>query len=110
MRRVGYQNAVLTIIAVLLGLSLLERQTGTSVRPAQASAQPAFEGGMTSAIEQRKAMISELRSIGARLDRIDAKFKTGMDVNVKDMPPVKFPPEVLRRLEIRSEPLPGQAR
>jgi hypothetical protein len=107
MRRLGYQNAVLTVIAVLLGLSALERQTGRSIELPAASAQPGQPeaGGLTNAIEQRKVMINELRAMNGRLDRIETRLNGNMEVKVKDMPPLKLPPEVLKRLELRTEPV-----
>jgi hypothetical protein len=106
MRRVGYQNAVLTAIAVLLALGLVDRQSGgRMLEPAAASAQP--EGGLSNALEQRKQMIAELRAMSGRLERIESKISGGLDVRVKDMPPIKFPPEVMKQLNIRPEPAQG---
>ena len=100
-RRLGYQNACLTAIAVLLGLGMIERHAGTALEPASANAQPQAqpaEGGLGNALEQRKVMIAELRAMNARLDRIEAKLNGGMDVRVKDMPPMKLPPELIKQL------------
>jgi len=105
MRKLGYQNACLTAIAVLLGLHLLQRDsTPVLESPASAQAYPPEAGGLANALEQRKVMITELRNISMRLDRIEATLAKGMDVRVKDMPPMKLPPEVMRRLEMRPEP------
>jgi len=92
MRRVGYQNAVLTGIAVLLAIAVLARGGATIMEPSSAQAQP-DAGGLSNALEQRKQMISELRSLTSKLDRIEAKLSGGLSVKVTEMPPLKFPPE-----------------
>jgi hypothetical protein len=93
MRRTGYTNGVLTVIAVLLGLNVAVNMGETpSVLPA-AQAQPADpEGpdtGLISAAEQRKVMIAELRRLGARMERIEAKLNSGLSVKVTEMPALK---------------------
>ena len=99
MRSERYRDGMLTIIAVLLGLVVLQGSGGgiPQVMPeAQASAQPSDEpssGGLVSASEQRKIMIAELRRLGARLDRIEAKINAGLNVKVTDMPEIKVPKE-----------------
>jgi hypothetical protein len=103
MRRVGYQNAVLTAIAVLLALGVVDRQ-GRMLEPSAAQAQPE---GLSNALDQRKQIIAELRAMNGRLERIESKFAAGVDVRVKDMPPVKFPPEVMKQLNLRPEPASG---
>jgi hypothetical protein len=99
MRRLGYQNAALTAIAVFLGLSLVNGGGVTS--PSSASAQPENEspGGLISASEQRKVMIAELKAMNGRLERIESKLAAGgVNVKVTDMPALKLPPELLKRL------------
>jgi hypothetical protein len=93
MRRIGYQNAVLTLIAAFLGIGLVER--GVLPEPAPASAQPSDpdQGGLANALEQRKQIITELRLMNSRLDRIEAKLTSGLSVKVTDMPVLKLPPE-----------------
>jgi hypothetical protein len=114
MRRLGYQNAALTAIAVLLGLNLVNGNGVTA--PSSASAQPENEsvGGLISASEQRKVMIAELKSISSRLERIDSKLAAGgVAVKVTDMPALKLPPELLKRLVERAQgdqPQPAEAR
>src|SRR5262245_12528171 len=91
--RVGYQNAVLTAIALCLGLGLADRQ-GTSVdSPGVALAQEQDSGGLTNALEQRKQIIAELRQMNGRLERIEARMASKLEVKVVDMPPLKLPPE-----------------
>jgi hypothetical protein len=100
MRRLGYQNTCLSVIAVLLALGMLDRHAGSALEPS-ANAQPqapAPDGGLANALEQRKVMIAELRAMNARLDRIESKLNGGMEVRVKDMPPMKLPPEVMKQL------------
>jgi hypothetical protein len=109
MRRLGYQNAALTAIAILLGLNLVN--SGGVTAPSAASAQPENEsaGGLISASEQRKVMIAELRAIGGRLDRIESKLAAGgVNVKVTDMPALKLPPELLKRLVERAQADPNQ--
>src|SRR5206468_3917218 len=92
MRRTGYQNAVLTAIAVFLGLGLIERHSGTALtEPAAASAQPSEpdQGGMTNRLEQGKQTINELRMINQKLDRIESKLAAGINVKVTSMPPIQ---------------------
>lgn len=101
-RALAYQNAVLTAIAGLLALHLMDRTSGAGLvaqvlSPAAASAQASMDsepGGLANAIQQRKEMIGELRLIGSRLDRIDAKLNSGINVKVTDMPALKLPPEL----------------
>jgi hypothetical protein len=90
MRRTGYQNAVLTAIAVILALGLIERHSGTVItEPAAASAQPESEGGMTNKLEQNKQMIAELRLLNQKLDRMDSRLAAGLNVKVTSMPPIQ---------------------
>jgi hypothetical protein len=98
-----YTNAALTAIAVLLGLHLLQGSGASLVDSAQAQegqrdkvtivgARPASDdggAGLISAAEQRKAMISELRSINDRLERVESALARGINVNVKTMPASK---------------------
>lgn len=96
MRRIGYQNAVLTVIAGVLTLGLVERAGQPSIAaPSAANAQPSGpeQGGLMNAMEQRKTMIAELRAMNARLDRIESKLAGGLTVKVSEMPPIKLPPE-----------------
>lgn len=85
----GYLNAVLTANAVLLGviaLGGLGFSGGlTSVSKAQSGVNEDAES-RTSAAEQRKQMITELRSLTLRLDKIDQTLTKGVNVNVKNFP------------------------
>lgn len=85
----GYQNAVLSAIAVLLAVGLVDRRTnGEYTSLPQARAQPE-QGGMTNDLEQRKIMITELRAITSRLERIESKLNAGINVKVTSMPAIK---------------------
>lgn len=99
MRRLGYQNAALTAITILLGLNLVNGGGGVTT-PSSASAQPDSDtGGLISAGEQRKVMIAELKAMNGRLERIESKLAAGgVNVKVTDMPALKLPPELLKRL------------
>ena len=85
----GYLNAVLTANAVLLGviaLGGLGVNVGfSSVSNAQTGVSEGTEN-MISAAEQRKSMVTELRGISARLDKIDATLAKGVNVTVKNFP------------------------
>jgi hypothetical protein len=93
----AYQNIVLTAIAGLLALGLLERAParGSALEApavAQASEQPEG-GGLTNALEQRKQIIAELRTANGRLERIETRLKGRLEAKVTDMPPLRMPPE-----------------
>jgi hypothetical protein len=110
----GYQNAVLTAIAVLLGLGLAERAGDGSALtgPAAASAQSEQpeSGGMTNALEQRKQIIGELRTANLRLERIEARLNGRLEVRVTDMPPLRLPPEAKPKPADRGEPKPAEGK
>jgi hypothetical protein len=92
MRRNGYLNGVLTVIAVLLGLLVLDARPGAGPAAARAQSedQPGEGAGLISAGEQRKQMIAELRRISARLERLDARLNAVLNVKVTEMPAVKL--------------------
>ncbi len=85
----GYLNAVLTANAVLLGVIALG---GLGITGGLASVSKAQSGvsedaeSRTSAAEQRKQIITELRSMTLRLDKIDQTLSKGVNVNVKNFP------------------------
>lgn len=95
-RRLGYLNAVLTVIAVMLGLLVADRLI---VAPPAAQAvqpgadQPGRNPGLVSAADQRKAIISELKRLGTKLDQVERTMKSGISVKVTDMPEIKLPAE-----------------
>ena len=93
-RRTGYLNGILTVIAVLLALQLVDRQVGlTAPSPASAQVQPEDPAtsaqSLVSASEQRKQMIAELRRIAGRIERIESKISAGLSVRVTEMPATK---------------------
>jgi hypothetical protein len=48
-------------------------------------------GGRVSAAEQRKDMISQLRAMNARMERMEALMSRGLTVRVSEMPQIRFP-------------------
>ena len=103
-------NGPLTVIAVLLGFLVIDRiaaPAANGLGPAQASAQvrsvrsntnaPAAAAedepgdSRTSAAQQRKQIIAALRSLGQRLDHLDALMAKGLSVKVTEMPEMKLP-------------------
>lgn len=90
--RTAYLNVVLTVIAVLLGLLVLDGRAGRT-GPADARAQgaqpddpAATSQSLVSASEQRKQMIAELRRIASRVERVESKLASGISVKVTEMP------------------------
>ncbi len=89
-----YTNAMLTVIAILLGVAVLDR-AATDPVVARAHAQPGAatatddSTGLVSAAEQRKIMIAELRQISNRLDKLDGAMSRVLNVKVVEMPPVR---------------------
>ncbi|MFN3168525.1 MAG: hypothetical protein ACE37H_15805 [Phycisphaeraceae bacterium] len=72
-----YLNAVLTAIALLLGLNLW---VGAHQSPAAAAMDPAGEAlaqGKTTAGEQRSQMIAELKALGTKVDAMSKKLGDG---------------------------------
>lgn len=66
--------------------------TATAVA-AQPPAEDGSPGGLISAAEQRKQIISELREMSQRIGSVEGLLKKGLSVKVTDMPPLKLPPE-----------------
>ena len=82
----------LTAIAVLLGLNLLR-----PIDPVPtAAAQPAAGGGLASAAEQRKQMMTQLTSIERHLEKLEAQITKG--IRVAEMPELKLPAELKEAL------------
>lgn len=78
--------------AVVAGVLSLTGGT-TSIGPAAAQAQPAGQpgesedaNGRISAADQRKEMISQLRNLSVRMERIEALLSRGINVKVTQMP------------------------
>ena len=84
-----YTNAILTVVACLLGVNALNQAGVSFVSTAQAQLSGGEEG-MVSAAEQRKVMIAELRQMSSRLERMESTMAKGLSVKVIDMPPVKL--------------------
>ncbi len=90
----SYTNVMLTVIAGLLGVIAFDRASVDLTSRANAQpvedVQPEDPTGRVSAAEQRKVMITELRNISVRLDRVEAALSRGISVKVVDMPPVRM--------------------
>lgn len=110
-RRIGYQNLMLTAIAAMLALGLVERGGDEgSIGPAAAQAQPESDGGgLTNKLEQNKQIISELRLLNSKVDRIEARLAGGLSVKVTDMPALKLPPEMRGKPQADAAPKGDQA-
>lgn len=82
-----YLNAVLTVIALLLGLNLW---VGAHQSPAAAAIDPASDAlaqGTTDAGTQRKAMIDELKALNTKVDAMSKKLTDGsITVKVEGQP------------------------
>jgi len=94
-RRPGtYTNALLTLIALLLGVALMQRAgpeeagagPGAAMAALEPPAGPGRGTGLISAADQRKIMISEIRRIGSRLERIESALSRGISVRVTELP------------------------
>lgn len=108
-RALSYLNSVLTVIAVLLAVLVLSQYgTATSAQsgvvtlkggsPSSGSAvDPDDDGpgpdGRVSAAEQRKTMISEMRTMSKKLDQVADLLAKGISVKVTSMPELKLPKE-----------------
>ncbi len=98
MRSRKYLNAILSVIAVLLSLNLLV-QTGASRGSASvlaagpdAQTQPGKEPLTTPPFnsgDDRKQLITLLDQVSKRLDKLQAKLDSGINVKVTEMPAVK---------------------
>lgn len=82
-----YTNAALTAIAVLLGVNALN-QSGLS--PVSSAYAQQGEDGLVSAAEQRKVMISEIRQLSGRIERLESVISRGVNVKVLEMPAVRI--------------------
>lgn len=92
MRGRGYQNAVLTVIAALLAVAMIDRHPAiTEPSGAHAQVREGQEGGMSNALEQRKQMIAELRQLSSRMERLESRINAGLNVKVTEMPPMRLP-------------------
>jgi len=100
-RRTRYTDALLTVIAVLLGVLALGRM-GEVTEPAHAASTPpgvgqpgkAGEGGgLVSAAQQRKVMIAQLKELSKRMEKIEGALNKGITVKVSEMPEIRIPRE-----------------
>ena len=94
MRTRSYSNGVLSAIAILLGLIVLGQHTNQGsalVSEADAAGPQPSGGGLVSAASQRKEMIAALKEMSARMAKMEAKLNSGLDVDIRQMPPIKLP-------------------
>lgn len=95
MRRTTYLNGVLTVIAALLALLVVDRvgegPVGTMAMAGPPTGEPDPKGGLVSAADQRKQIILELRALGKRLEQVEAQLKGGLSVKVTEMPELRLP-------------------
>lgn len=108
MRTSTYTNAVLTAIAGLLTLNAVAQFTGpgapaVSVARAAGPDEPR-SGGMISAADQRKQIISELKGLAGRIDTLEGLLARGVEVKVTDMPAVKMAKEPEREAPRNPQP------
>ncbi len=120
-----YTNLALTVIAGLLAINTFDHARGgfagealaqpTTVRNVPAGASPSGAvaptndedaSGRTNPTDQRKQMITELRSIGSRLDRVEAVLRSGLSVKVTELPP-GFGAEKNNKAEKGEKPAPA---
>jgi hypothetical protein len=100
-RQRRYTNAVLTVVACLLGVNVLSQSGMSPVSTALAQQSGGGEEGLVSAAEQRKVIIGELRQMSARLERMESAMSKGLNVKVIDMPPVRMQDQVPQPKEAR---------
>lgn len=97
----SYLNAILTANAVILGVVALNSVTGSHgldrVAQAQASTGEESPDARTSAAEQRKQMIAELRHVSQRMERIEGALSKGVSVKVTSMPPIPGLDEAIKK-------------
>lgn len=87
--RLSYQNRVLTAIAILLAVAVSQR---ADLLPGSSEAQASVRGDVPTppnAGAQRLKMIQELAKLDRRLDSIEKKLGSPLEVNVLSMPEVK---------------------
>lgn len=100
MRQRKALHTLLTVNTALMGLLVADRLLGGIANvagPAEASAygpspMPQDEptgGGLISAAEQRKQIISELQNLSRKIERVDAAVRGTLNVKVTEMPKSK---------------------
>lgn len=97
MRRMSYRDVVLSVIAVLLAVMVVDHRAGNGIgfvgplEEANASQPRQQSGGLISGGEQRKQMIAELQKVNAGLKKIETALGKGIKVDVATMPEIKIP-------------------
>lgn len=92
--RIGYQNLMLTLLVAGVGVLILDRapssaaplgvSTALAGPPEDDASDPS---GRTSAAEQRKQIIAELKALNTKVGQLDATIRKG--IKITDMPQVK---------------------
>ena len=67
--------------------------SSASAQQAASRAGEPGETGMVSAAEQRKEIISQLRTLNSKIERLESMMSKGLSVKVTDMPALKIPRE-----------------
>ncbi len=92
-----YTNIALSVVAVMLTLLVADRFVGVTAAGGMSVvlAAPGEPGELANALEQNMQMISELRAINSKLDRLTASIKSPMPVKVTELPAgfVQSPPQ-----------------
>jgi len=107
-----YTNTILTLMAGFVLAMMLDRGQGSLMSVADAqNHQPAGrsegdDSGLVSAAEQRKVMIAELRSLGTRMEHMEAVLSKPMSVKVIDMPPVRMQEQADKKDDHKSDKKP----
>lgn len=103
-----YLNGVLTAIAVLLGVIALkpaELSSTALAQPAVKSPADTGDTALTNAAEQRKVMITELKNLSKRVEKVESMLTKG--IKVTEMPELKLPAEFRDALKSARSDKPG---
>jgi len=95
-RRTRYTDALLTVIAVLLGILAIDGMGGVTSSavasgPPGQSAKKIPGTGLVSAADQRKMIIAELKSMSGRIEKLEGLLNKGIAVKVTEMPEIRMP-------------------
>lgn len=77
MRSLGYLNAILTVLAVLLTLNLWTAWTATPGGELLSAAQPAHAQGLANAAQQRKEMVDLLKQLNVEFAELKKTLAKG---------------------------------
>lgn len=93
-RRV-YGPIALTVAACFGAVVFMNPGQGgmLSSASAQEPASDPADGGLVSAATQRKEIITQLRTLTTKLERLESMMSKGLSVKVTEMPAIKIPRE-----------------